>query len=253
MTVAAALLAGSLAHAGESTLTTHAEYIDFNHGYGSKRIIGAELVNKTNRTTVVMSGARGERTYEIERFESTRVIGTVYHDWSDTLSTRTSVTISSDAPVFVHRELAHDFNVKAGKGWLVSAGAKALEYAGDVEATAINVGASYYLPRVTISYKYTRYDVEDLGESNSHLASIRVRDRNGHGHTQLWLGYGDSLHELDWIDAPVKGRAHGITLRRFQPIGEHLGIGITAGYTDRSTGVADYEGVIGALDLSYRW
>src|SRR5690606_4830953 len=107
--------------------------------------------------------------------ESTSVIGTVYHDWSDTLSTRTSVTISSDAPVFVHRELAHDFNVKAGKGWLVSAGAKALEYAGDVEATAINVGASYYLPRVTISYKYTRYDVEDLGESNSHLASIRVR------------------------------------------------------------------------------
>lgn len=250
---AVSLAVGGTAHAGEASLRTQAEYTDFDNGFGTRSVVGAEVVNKSKRTTTVLGIAHGERNFEGAHFDAFRISGAIYHNWNRTLSTRTGVTLSSNEPVFVHRELSQEVSVKVAKGLLATAGAKALEYYGDVDATAWNVGASYYLPRLTVSYKYTRYDVEQLGESGSSLVSFRLRDRKGDGYTQLWLGQGNTLHEFEWASGVTEGRIRGMSLRRFQPVSDHVGVSATVGYTDRCTGAIDYHGATGALELTYRW
>jgi len=241
---ATAMLAASTAtaNAAETTVNGTVEYTDFSGDFGN-RVVG-ELIGsaKWDATTIVFDLAHGRREYADEDFSGTRVGADIYHDWSERLYTKTSVSLATNSPLFPRHQLKQDVNLKFGSNLVASVGIGHNRYYGGRDALIWTAGGTYYFKGGFVSYRYSGYDVEDLGNTHGHLASVRINDARGRGETQLWVGTGTSVHEFEVLPTLSKGRTTGVSLRRVQPITDKLALDLTVGRRWYDIGGADYHG-----------
>jgi YaiO family outer membrane protein len=196
-----------------------AEQIDYSSGRGSRNVATAEIAAAmAEDTKLYLSVSGGERHIGGERDRALRVEGAIRHDWTSRLSTQTTAALASNGRIFARNQIEQDVSYKLAKSLVATVGGKYAAYAGGDHVTTWSGGAAYYLPRATLSYRYSLLDSHRLGASHAHLASIRIKDPGGAGATQLWLGRGTSLYEIGLPRSAV-GKFTSIALQRQQPLG----------------------------------
>jgi YaiO family outer membrane protein len=178
-------------------------------------------------TKAVLSLGGGERRVEGHETSALRVGAALSHGWSRRLSTQTALGLASSGTIFARSWFAQDFSYRLTDSLTATVGGKYSSWAGGDHVTAWSAGAAYYVPGLSASYRYTILDSSRLGRSHTHLASLRIRDPHGLGNTQLWLGAGTSLYDLNPQAADRSGRFKSITVRREQPVAH--GMALTAG------------------------
>jgi YaiO family outer membrane protein len=198
------------------------EYLSYSGPFGSRRIVNAQTRIDTGDTVLSLGLSQGSRKAGDDKFKATRLSATVVHDWSSRLSTRTSASIASNAPVFVTRELVQDISYKPLPQTVLTVGGRYARYWGGVDALSWSLGAAQYFPGGMISYRFSSFDVHGLGHSTGHLVNIKVEDP--YGSNQLWLGHGTALHDALWLPTPEKGNFTNVEYRRVQPIGGGVGL-----------------------------
>jgi len=253
--VFASLLIGSAsAHATDSWVTAALSHTNYTNGFGERDILSAEYGHVFDANTLVLKAFGGTRDYDGgTSFDDASLSGTFYRDWNDKFSTRTNLAISKDEPVFANRVLDQEFSYKAFPNTVLTVGAKHTEYSDGVESNAWYSAAAYYFDRVMIRYRYTHYNLSGIDDSYGNLLTIRLKDREGAGSTQLWLGQGTSVQEYDWSPTVQSGDYKSVALRRVQPVSQNvtLNLGLSQAWYD--TPVSNYKGLTSNLGLTYRW
>lgn len=219
------------------------EYLSYSGPFGSRRIVNAQSRVDTGDTTLSLGISQGTRNTDDDKFNATRVTVGVAHDWTPRLSTRTLASISSNQPVFVNRELVQEVSYKPLSQTVLTVGGRYARYWGGVEALSWSLGASQYFGGGMFSYRFTRFDVHNIGQTIAHLASVKLQDP--YGSNQLWVGHGSALHDAIWLATPEKGNYTSFEYRRIQPIGGGVGlmVGVNRAWYNadsnkhRSTGV----------------
>lgn len=239
----------SPANAAPTTAQASVERTDFSGGYGDRTVAEMNVSHRFNRTTVVFDLARGTRDYEDEKYTTTRVGGTIYHDWSDRFYTETSAAIAGNSPVFAKHRLKQDLNLKFGSA-VATVGIGHNRYFGNRDAVTWSAGGTYYFPGGLATYRYTGFDVEDLGNTHAHLGTVRVNDRGGRGFTQAWLGGGTALHDFDFRPDVGKGKSIGVALRRVQPLAGNVALDISVGRTWFDTDLDKYRGTTARIGFT---
>ena len=235
----------------DSKLLLTNELTDYSSGFGRRRETTAEFNADLGRTAVTLSASQAKRKFETDSYKAVEVAGTLYHDWNSRLYTRTHVALASDKPVFASRQIANDFNFKLRSNVVATLGGKYARYYGDRDVLSWSAGGTWYFGGGFASYRYSNYDVDRLGNSHSHLASVRLKDPRGSGQTQLWLGSGTSLHEQEVALSGRKGSYRSVSLQRVQPIKGPLAVNFTLGRTWYDTDAADYRGTTASVGLNY--
>lgn len=249
------LLIGSVsAQAGDSWLTAELAHTNYTGGFGERDILAAEYGHKFGANTMVLKALGGSRNYDKGvSFNDAGLSGTFYRNWSDKLSTRTHLAFSKEEPVFANRIVDQEFSYKVLRSTLFSVGAQHAEYSGGVESNNVYASATHYFDRMMVRYRYTHYHLSGIDNSYGHMLTVRLKDRQGAGSTQLWLGQGTSIQEYDWSPSVQKGDQKSIALRRVQPVSQNttLNLGLEQAWYD--TPIADYKGLTGKVGVTYRW
>ncbi|MEJ1098271.1 MULTISPECIES: YaiO family outer membrane beta-barrel protein [unclassified Pseudoxanthomonas] len=234
--------------------TVSIEHVDYSDGHGQRNVANVEVVGSFDATTVVLSAATGKRDYgENVAFSGSRFQAVAYHDWHPKLSTRTAATFSTDDPVFVNREVVHDFNLKVIPNTVLTAGGKYSKYHWDVSVVGLSVGATYYFNRLSTSYRYTGYRRSSGGNSHGNVASLRLKDHGGGGSTQLWLGKGTSVHEYEWMDELQDGKLRNASLRRVQPLTQKWTLDASIGKVWYETPATKFDGAAAKVGVTLAW
>lgn len=237
------------AQAVDYDIAARANVTDYSKGFGSRRETTAESTTKLGDTSLTLAASQAKRKYDDETYSAVRVAGTIYHNWTDRLYTRTYGSLSSSKPVFATRELGTDFNLKVLPGTVATLGAKAARYHGRRDALSWSAGATHYFGGGFATYRFTAYDVEGLGKSHGHMATARIRDGVRGGSTQLWLGAGNSVHE-ELLSADGKGKFRSVAIQRVQPIKGPVSMTFSLGRTWYDTPASKYHGTQAAIGLS---
>lgn len=253
---AAALLAPAApAFAAEFSAGAWFEYGDYSDGRGSRAVGEANATAKWVDSTLSFDLAHGRREFADEDYSGTQAEVNFYHDWSDRFYTRTTVALASDSPVFPLHQLRQEVNYKVTRDLVLQAAVGHNRYFGGVNAPNWSAGATYYFNGGFATYRYTGYDVEGLGNTHGHLATVRVNDDGGDdknkGFTQGWVGTGTSLHEFDVLPAVGRGRVWGVAVRRLQPLGGRLALDISAARNWYDTTTGDYQGTTVRVGLVF--
>lgn len=227
------------------------EFTTYSNGFGSRRETTAQSSFDLGRTVFTIGATQGTRKFASGSSSAARVAGSVSHDWTDRFYTRTTFTLSSNKPVFATREVGTDFNYKVTRSTVVTAGVKQSRYFGNRDAFAWSAGGSWHFSRGMLSYRYTNYDIQNLGSSNGHVASLRFNDAKAGGSTQLWLSAGSSLQEQELALAGSRGSYRSIALQRVQPIKGPVSLQIAVGNTWYRTPGADYRGTKASIGLAF--
>ena len=252
----ALLMLAAPTFAAETRATGSIDYTDFSNGYGDRRVASLETVTKFDTTSLVLSGSHGERNVsQGESFDGQRISGQLYVDWSDTFYTRTLVGLGTNSPVFARRDFAQDFNYKLNPQTVVLLGARYTDYFGDVNVKAYSAGVTQYFgDRFNGTYRFTRYDSDRTGSNNGHLVMLRLRDSEGQGTTQMWLGYADTLYAADYLPELIgEGSQRSVVLRRVQPLGTSASLNLVLGKTWYETPVVDFQGVQVGVGVTLGW
>ncbi|EED3619799.1 YaiO family outer membrane beta-barrel protein [Salmonella enterica subsp. enterica serovar Newport] len=230
------------------------DHTGYSTGYGTKNITYAELKSEFDSGAAVMNVSRGSRDYgHGASFQGTRGRMTVWYDWSPMLSTRTGLSLGDNSPVFVRREVLNDFNLKLLKGMVLTAGGRHASYWHNTEVNAFSAGGTWYTGPVILAYRYTTYDTVGVGGSYSHLVSIRLRDSQGPGYTQLFMSTGTGAYTYDWSPTVRGGELYSLSLKRVQPLTPNVDLNLVAGKQWFETPVSSYSGLNGQLALTWRW
>ncbi|RDA61927.1 YaiO family outer membrane beta-barrel protein [Hafnia paralvei] len=201
-----------------------------------------------------MNVSRGARDFgHGGSFHGARGRATVWYDWSPLLSTRTGLSLGDNGPVFVRREVLNDFNLKLLKGTVLTAGGRHASYWHNTEVNAFSAGGALYTGPVILAYRYTTYDTVGVGGSYSHLASIRLRDSQGLGYTQLFVSTGTGAYTYDWSPTVRNGKLYSFSLKRVQPLTPNVDLNLVAGKQWFETPATSYSGINGQLALTWRW
>lgn len=250
-----ALLALGLAvpaMAADHKLTVGAEHTSYNEDFGHRNTFGIEKSADFGDTTIIFGYTRGNRDYGLFDFDANRYSLSLYHDWNSTFSTRTSASAATDSPVFATRDYQQDLSIKAGAA-VFTVGGRRTNYFQDVDVTSWNAGGALYFDRGSVSYRYTSYDVSDLGTTDGHLASLRLKDGSGAGSTQLWVGHGSILQEYDFLPTTADGDMTSVTIRRVQPLTQNVALNVSVGRVQYDTRFSDYDGNTVGLGLTFGW
>lgn len=242
------------AHAGVDTVTAQLEHTDYSDGYGRRDVAGVEITGRAAGSRWQLGVAHGERDYGGVAYRGVRLHGGLVHDWTPRLSTRTAVTLSDRDPVFVNRQIAQDINIKPAANTVLTVGGRYAEYYGGSYVTAWSVGAAYYFPRLSVAYRYSRHRLSTGTGGGGSTVSLRLKDAQGKGSTQLWLGTGNSAYTAE-LDPTLlrEHRAKRVFLRRNQPLGEHLMLHAGLGKAWHSTRVDRFSSIESQLGLGYHW
>ncbi len=211
-----------IADLGKLVASLDGEYLSYSGPYGSRRIINGTSRVDLGKTNVSIGVANGQRKAGDDKFNATRATVAVAHDWTKRISTRTSVSISSDKPVFVNREFLQEVSYKPLPSTVLTLGGKYSRYYGGVDALSWSAGVAQYFGGGSVSYRFSTYDVQHIGRTTGHLVSLKLKDNLGS--SQLWLGHGTALHDATWLASPEKGEFSSMELRRIQPIGGGVGL-----------------------------
>ena len=199
----------------------------------------------------MISASRGKRTFESDSSSAFRVSGTVYRDWTDRIYTRSNVAVSSNKPVYATREIATDLNFKLLPNAVLTMGGKHARYYDNKDALSWSAGGSLYFGGGFATYRYSSYDVDNLGKSHGHLATFRLKDGSGAASTQLWLGSGSSLHEEEMLPSGRTGTFRSIALKRVQPVSGPLSLNVSLGRAWYETATTDYQSTKASVGLSF--
>lgn len=245
----------SLGSENKLQITTGYEYRDFSENRGHSSIGHVEFKNKFDNGALVIDIAGGERDFGGgESHTGVKGKTDIYYDWTESLSTRTSITLSNSNPAFVNEEYLQEFNIKVPKNIVILAGAKYDKYDDKTELWAYSGGLTLYTKRLNYSYKYTHYDSSKPGNSYGNLFSIKLKDKNSSGSTQLWLTQGKNAYSYDWLpNSSFKGNIKGVSLRRVQPITNSTSIGVSAGRVWYKPPSGKFHSTEGKADLIYTW
>ncbi len=241
--------------AAETKVTAQVAHTDFSNGFGERSVVELDAVTRMENATVILTAAHGERKVdEGPSFDGQRLAGQFYMNWSPRLTTRTLVGLGSDSPVFAKRDFGQDFNIRLNSPTVVLLGARYTDYFEDVNVKAYTVGLTHYFTgRFNASYRFTRYDSERTGWNNGNLVMLRLRDAEGGGVTQLWLGHAAPLYAYEWLPDVTEGQQQSVVLRRVQPLGDAASLNILLGKTWYETPAADYDGLQVGLGLTWNW
>ena len=226
------------------------EYTDYSNGFGQRKVGTLEYDLDFGGTHMALTASQGQREYVGQTFNATRGGVAVTHDWSERFYTRTAVSVSTNDPVFPLVEAQQEFNFRVTPELVLQAGGRYSRYYGGRDAVSWSAGATYYFHGGSVSYRYTGYDVEGLGTTAGHTASIRLDDPgHGRGFTQAWFGAGNNVQEYEALPQLFRGHYYSVALRRVQPLTEllALNLGVTQAWYD--TGLTKYEGTTVRLGL----
>jgi YaiO family outer membrane protein len=153
----------------------------------------------------------------------------------------------------VNREAIHDFNLKVVPNTVLTVGGRYSKYYGDVSVAGLSVGATYYVDRVSASYRYTGYRRSSGAHSHGNVASLRLKDDGGNGSTQLWLGKGTSVHEYEWLSELQDGKLKSATFRRIQPLTQKWALEASVGKVWYETPATKFDGVAAQVGATLAW
>lgn len=218
------------------------EYTDFSKLYGNRTILTADSRLGTGHTTrYSFALAAGERRASGVKNRAAQAAFGLEHDWTNRLSSRTSASIASNGSIFAKGQFAQDFSYELGGGLVGTVGGKFATYGSRDNVTTWSVGAAYYLRGATLSYRFSLLDSSRLGRSTTHLANFRLKDPGGRGATQLWVGRGTSLYEVN-LPRSAKGNFTSVALHREQPIGGGVALDVGVSRNWYTTPAGKYHG-----------
>lgn len=246
------LLAIPVAGMATESLSVSYDYTNYSADHGVKNIIFADLKHKLDHGAIVLGISQGNRDYgNGEDFDGTRGRASLWYDWTPVLSTRSGISLGTNSPVFVRRELLNDFNLKLVKNTVLTLGGRHAQYYNNTEVNAWSAGGAFYTGPLITTYRYTRYDTVGAGNSESHLLSIRLRDMQGNGYTQIFASTGTGAYTYDWTPETRNGKLHSLSLKRLQPFTEEISLVMVFGKQWFDTPVKSYSGINGMLGIEW--
>lgn len=251
----ALVLAGaSAAQAAVESISVQLDHADYDAARGSRDVAGVAVAGRTGESRWVLETAHGQRDFGDIAHSGTRAGASLHHRWNERLSTRTVARFSDDTPVFANREVGHDFKLKVLPNTVLHVGGRYAEYFGGTHVSGWSAGAAYYFPRVTAHYRHSRHHLSTRGEGHGDTLSLRLKDAQGRGSSQLWLGSGTSAYAPDMDPVLLRdNRSTSAFLRRNQPIGAHLTLNAGIGKTWHETPFEKYTSLSSQLGLAYHW
>ena len=221
-------------------LTIDAAVITQDYGADRGSLTSAQLDYKLDDgdTTVLLSPIFGARSGGGDTFYSVGIDGTLYHNWSPGISTRTSVFVAENAPVFAHLDIGQDVTFKVAKNTTLTTGARWTHYFGGHNVAFQSIGLRYYFEGGSVSYRVMRVHPDDRDAFYGQLFNLAVNDAQGAGKTQLWLSSGTTSYNRIQPEDSISGDDYAAVLQRFQPISPNLNLVAAAGITSyaRPTG-----------------
>jgi YaiO family outer membrane protein len=227
-----------------------AESQDFSKGYGSLRSVKLEYRVDFADTTVTFSPTIGERRVSGSGVTAVGFAATVYHDWSDTISTRTRAFIAEDRPVFASVDLAQDVSVKLADKTVATVGGRWARYFGNQDVYFVSGGLRQYFKGGSVAYRLTWVKPEGRDAFLAQLATLTLNDGRGSGKTQLWLNYGGASFDRT-IDSSFSGKDYGGLVQRLQPIDKTLSLSLSAGIESYARPAGRVEGTKLGLGLQF--
>ena len=225
------------------------EYLSYSGDFGHRVVVNAQTRIGTGATKYGLLLSQGTRKAGDETFHATRVQGSVVHDWSSRLSTRTMAGLGSNEPVFVNRELGQEVSYKLFPETVITAGGRYARYFGNVDSWSWSLGAAQYFKGGYVSYRFSDYDTQRLGHSAGHLVSGKLSDP--YGSTQLWVGHGTALHDADFLPVPQKGKYTQVELQRSQRLGAGISLNVGARRSWNETATAKVRGTGVRVGLTF--
>jgi YaiO family outer membrane protein len=242
------------AYAGVDSVSVQLDTIDYADGHGSRDTAGFIVAGKAGDSSWQIDLTHGQRDFGPVAHSGTRFGGSLHHQWTPRLDTRTALVYSDDSPTFVNREINHDFKLKLIRNTVFNLGGRHAEYYGDTRVTGWSAGADYYFPRITASYRYSHHNVSSGGGGHGNTLSLRLKDAEGRGTSQLWIGHGTSAYAPDLDPLLLRdNRSTSVFLRRSQPLGQHLLLSAGMGKTWHETRFDRFTAVSAQVGMAYHW
>ena len=232
------------------SIEVSAESQDYSKGYGSLRSVKLEYRVDFADTTVTFSPTIGERHVSGSSVTGVGAALTVYHDFNDTISTRTRAFVAENQPVFANVDLAQDVNVRVAEKTVATVGARWARYFGNQDVWFVSGGLRQYFKGGSVAYRLTWVKPDGRDAFLAQLASLTINDGRGRGKTQFWANYGGASFDRA-LDSSFTGKDYGGTVQRIQPLDQTLSLSLTAGLESYARPVGRVEGSKLGLGLNF--
>jgi YaiO family outer membrane protein len=235
--LALALPSVAIAQDAHSVYVT-AQTQELSDDLGSLRSVRIEYKAVLDDTTILVSPIVGERKALGASATAVGAGVTVYHDWSDRVSTRTAAFVAENEPVFANLDFAQDLTIGVADKTTVTLGGRWARYFGDREVTFLSAGARRYFSGGSVAYRLTHVNPEGRDAFFAHLVNLTINDASGAGTTQLWLSTGEASLDRSQVDGDFDGQNRAALVQRTQPLTSNLALVASAGVStfDRPQG-----------------
>lgn len=241
------------AHANLTSLSAGYNFTNYSKGHGKLNLTYAEIIAKDEGATFLLNISQGHRDYKDKHFDATRGQGAFWYKWNNWLTTRTGVAFADNTPVFARQDFRQDVNLNLLPKTIFTTSYRHSKYYDDVELNALQGGLSLYIGSIIASYRYTHYDSSDVGGSYSNTLSMRLNSSRSGAYTQLWLSRGTGAYMYDWSSETLYGSVKSISVQRIQPITEKIHLGLTVGKSWYHTPTHDYNSLLLASHLTWKF
>lgn len=238
--------------ATDISLTTGLDYTNFSDSRGVRQSEFLEIKNKIDQGAIVIRIADGKRDFSgNDSWNALSGRTTLWYDWGARLSTRTSLSVSENTPVFARKDIQQSFSIKLLPFSIITAGYRFANYYGNTDVNAFSGAYSFYQGPFISSWRYTYYNTQGVGGSFSNIITLRINDKKGAGNTQIWLSKGTGAFAYDWYPETRKGKMQSLSLRRVQPLSKTIVGGLTIGKQWNQTPVGNYHSLQAAGDITW--
>lgn len=227
------------------TATATAETQEYSSDGGSRRTVGLEYKFVNDDTTLVGSPVIGERRTPGMKETAVGAGMAIYHNWSSVISTRTSVFVSREAPVFAKHNFAQDVTVKVADRTAVTLGGRLARYMGNRDVSFLSASVRQYFPFGSVAFQLRYVNPEAGNAPLTYVANVSVRDASGDGRTQLWVSVGEASLANEQLSNTFSGHEYGAVVQRVQPITDTVSLIPLIGYTSTDRPI----GRIGAVKI----
>lgn len=153
----------------------------------------------------------------------------IWHDWTPSLSTRTSLAVAGNDGILPFLDVTQDVSVEVAKTVIATIGGRYARFQGR-DVLFASAGARKYFSRGSVSYRLTHVEPARAKNFFAHLVNVSLNDEAGRGKTSLWLSYGGNADARTPIDPAFSGHDWGVTIQRVQPVSRRFALISRAGY-----------------------